>query len=83
MVASLASMASIMGTLRQSPLLTIQPDLQLGHLLDMDGLISIPLRSDPPIEISISGVWHHRHDRDARQRYVRAQMGRVVQGLKA
>ena len=82
-VASLASMASIMGTLRQSPLLTIQPDLQLGHLLDMEGLISIPLRSDPPIEISIGGVWHHRHDRDARQRYVRAQMGRVVQGLKA
>ena len=82
-VASLASMASIMGTLRQSPLLTIQPDLQLGHLLDMQGLTSIPLCSNPPVEISIGGVWHHRHDRNARHRYIRERMGSVVRALRA
>jgi DNA-binding transcriptional LysR family regulator len=82
-VASLASMASIMGTLRQSPLLTIQPDLQLGYLLDMQGLTSIPLCSNPPVEISIGGVWHHRHDRNARHRYIRERMGSVVRALRA
>ena len=82
-VASPASMASIMGTLRQSPLLTIQPDLQLGHLLDMQGLTSIPLCSNPPVEISIGGVWHHRHDRNARHRYIRERMGSVVRALRA
>lgn len=81
-VASLASMASIMGTLRQSPLLTIQPDLYLGRLLDMDGLAVTPLRSDPPIEISVSAVWHHRHDRDPRHRYVRERMSGVVRSLQ-
>lgn len=81
-VASLASMASIMGTLRQSPLLTIQPDLQLAHLLDMGGLAIIPLRCDPPIDMGINAVWHHRHDRNPLHRYVRERMSRVVRGLR-
>ena len=81
-VASLASMASIMGTLRQSPLLTIQPDLYLGHLLDMSDLAVIPLPSEPPTDIGISGVWHHRHDRDPLHRHLRERLSGVVRRLK-
>ena len=79
-VASLASMVAVVSSLRQAPLVTIQPDLYAG-LLDLTDLSLMPMKTSPPLTISISAVWHNRYERDPLHRYVRDGVRQVVKAL--
>lgn len=72
-VASLASMTAVLHTLRQAPLVSIQPAIY-ADLFKLPGLVMKPLRTTPPIEITIDMAWHNRHDRQALHQYVREQI---------
>lgn len=80
-VASLGSLTSVMDSLRRAPLVSIQPDLY-AHLFDLTGLTVRPLRTDPPISISIGGLWHGRYTNQALHRYVRTQIQSVIERLR-
>lgn len=72
-VASLASMTAILHTLRQAPLVSIQPALY-AELFQVPGLVTRPLRTDPPLQIPIDMAWHKRNDQQPLHHYVRAQI---------
>jgi DNA-binding transcriptional LysR family regulator len=76
-VASMASMVAVVNALKQAALVSIQPDLYAG-VLDLSGLTVAPLRTDPPIGIQVSAVWHNRYDGEALHHFVREQIRQVV-----
>lgn len=80
-VATLGSLSAVRDSLRRAPLVTIQPDLY-AHLLDLPDLTIRPLRSDPPISISIGGVWHSRYANQALHRYVRSHIQNLITQLR-
>jgi len=79
-VASLASMTAVLHTLRQAPLVSIQPAIYAG-LFQLSGLVMRPLRTDPPIEVPIDMAWHTRHDKQALHQYVRHQITDIAAEL--
>lgn len=80
-VATLGSLSAVRDSLRQAPLVAIQPDLY-AHLLDQPDLTIRPLRTDPPISISIGGVWHSRYANQALHRYVRGHIQSLIALLR-
>lgn len=76
-VASVASFNTMLATVRQAPVVTIQPCGQ-GDLHNMDGLVVEPLKTSPPLVLGIHMLWHARHQRQPLHEHVRGLIERIA-----
>jgi len=77
-VASVASFNTMLATVRQAPVVAIQPCGQ-GDFHNMAGLVVEPLKTSPPLVLGIHMLWHARHHRQPLHEHVRCLIEEIVQ----
>lgn len=80
-VVSATSLVAVSRLLKQAPLVSVQPALY-ADLYPQEGIVVGPVRTEPPLLISVDMVWHRRNEQHPLHAHVRGLIGEIAARLR-